>query len=164
MYLPRNTLVPLAREVKKACPDATVIGTGSITVPEEAEEFIASGTCDMVALGRTLLADAHWPNKAKAGKRIVPCIRCNVCYHQLWLAGPLWCAVNPYVLHEAEQDIERGLPQWQVRVEFFSHIKSPSDMSVTDILSDNVRHVKWTKTLNRGHPPQLIIVHIRWFT
>ena len=105
LYIPRNTLMPLAEEVKKACPDTPVIGTGSITVPEEAEEFIASGKCDMVALGRTILADAHWANKAKAGKRVVPCIRCNVCYHQLWLAGPLWCSVNPYLLHEAEQDL-----------------------------------------------------------
>ena len=41
LYIPRNTLMPLAEEVKKACPDTVVIGTGSITVPEEAEEFIA---------------------------------------------------------------------------------------------------------------------------
>jgi 2-enoate reductase len=105
MYIPRNTLVPLAAEIKKACPDTPVIATGSITVPGEAEEFIASGKCDMVALGRTILADAHWANKAKAGKRVVPCIRCNVCYHQLWLAGPLWCSVNPYLLHESEQEL-----------------------------------------------------------
>jgi len=103
LYINRNTLVPLAEEVKKAVPDTTVIATGSITVPEEAEEFIASGKCDMVALGRTILADPHWANKAKEGKRVVPCIRCNVCYHQLWLAGPLWCSVNPYLLHESEQ-------------------------------------------------------------
>lgn len=59
----------------------------------------------MVCLGRTIFADPHWVNKAKTGKRVVPCIRCNVCYHQLWLGGPLWCAVNPYLLHEAEQDL-----------------------------------------------------------
>ncbi|MCE5250909.1 NAD(P)/FAD-dependent oxidoreductase [bacterium] len=105
LYIPRNTLIPLAEQIKKTCPKTPVMGTGSITVPEEAEEFIASGKCDMVALGRTILADAHWAKKAKEGKRVVPCIRCNVCYHQLWLAGPLWCSVNPYLLHEAEQDL-----------------------------------------------------------
>ncbi|MFC1529028.1 FAD-dependent oxidoreductase, partial [Candidatus Latescibacterota bacterium] len=105
MYIPRNTLVPLAAEIKNACPNTPVIATGSITVPEEAEKFIASGKCDMVALGRTILADAHWANKAREGKRVVPCIRCNVCYHQLWLAGPLWCSVNPYLLHESEQKL-----------------------------------------------------------
>ncbi|MCD6307743.1 MAG: FAD-dependent oxidoreductase [Candidatus Latescibacteria bacterium] len=105
LYIPRNTLIPLAEAIKKAVPDTTVIGTGSITVPEEAEGFIADGKCDMVALGRTILADPHWANNAKQGKRVVPCIRCNVCYHQLWLAGPLWCSVNPYLLHESEQDL-----------------------------------------------------------
>ncbi len=106
LYIPRNTLMPLAAEIKKTLPDMPVIGTGSITVPEEAEDFIAKGECDMVALGRTILADPHWSKNAKEGKRVVPCIRCNVCYHQLWLAGPLWCSVNPYLLHESEQ----GLP------------------------------------------------------
>ena len=105
LYIPRNTLMPLAEQIKNTIPDTTVIGTGSITVPEEAEQFIAEGKCDMVALGRTILADAHWAKKAKEGKRIVPCIRCNVCYHQLWLAGPLWCSVNPYLLHESEQEL-----------------------------------------------------------
>ncbi|MHB9030938.1 MAG: FAD-dependent oxidoreductase, partial [Candidatus Latescibacterota bacterium] len=107
LYIPRNTLVPLAEGVKKACPDATVLATGSITVPEEAESFISDGKCDMVVLGRTILADAHWANKTKANKpkEIVPCIRCNVCYHQLWLGEPLKCSVNPYLNREAEQDL-----------------------------------------------------------
>ncbi len=107
LYIPRNTLVPLAEGIKKAVPDVPVIATGSITVPEEADAFIAEGKCDMVALGRTILADPHWTRKALAGKRVVPCIRCNVCYHQLWLAGPLWCSVNPYLLHENEQDLPK---------------------------------------------------------
>jgi 2-enoate reductase len=107
LYIPRNTLVPLAEGVKKACPDAVVMATGSITVPEEAESFIAEGKCDMVVLGRTILADAHWANKAKEGrvKEITPCIRCNVCYHQLWLGEPLKCSLNPYLNREAEQDL-----------------------------------------------------------
>jgi 2,4-dienoyl-CoA reductase-like NADH-dependent reductase (Old Yellow Enzyme family) len=33
MYLPRNTLMPLAAEIKKALGDTTVIGTGSSLVP-----------------------------------------------------------------------------------------------------------------------------------
>jgi 2-enoate reductase len=97
--------MPLAEAVKQVCPDTAVIGTGSITVPEEADGFIADGKCDMVALGRTILADPHWANHAKAGQRVTPCIRCNVCYHQLWLGEPLTCSLNPYVNKEAEQDL-----------------------------------------------------------
>lgn len=105
MYIPRNTLIPLAEGIKKECPDTVVIGTGSITVPEEADDFIKKGKCDMVALGRTVLADPLWPNKAKNGETIVPCIRCNVCYFQLWLAEPVCCTMNPYLLREAEQEL-----------------------------------------------------------
>jgi len=105
MYIPRNTLVPLAEEIKKAVPNVPVMATGSITVPGEAEEFIASGKCDMVALGRTLLADPRWAEKAREGKRVVPCIRCNVCYRQLWYNRPLCCSVNPYLTREAEQEL-----------------------------------------------------------
>ncbi|MCE5248735.1 NAD(P)/FAD-dependent oxidoreductase [bacterium] len=103
LYMPRNNLIPLAVETRKAAPGVPIIGAGGITVPEEAEELIASGKCDMVALGRPSLADPHWAKKAKAGKKVVPCIRCNVCYRQLWAGEPLWCSVNPYLGHEAEQ-------------------------------------------------------------
>jgi 2-enoate reductase len=105
LYIPRNTLIPLAEGIKKECPDSVVVGAGSITVPEEADEFIKSGKCDMVALGRTTLADPHWVNKARGKKPITPCIRCNVCYHQLWLDEPLRCSLNPYLLREAEQEL-----------------------------------------------------------
>jgi 2-enoate reductase len=116
LYIPRNTLMPLAERIKQAVPDVPVIATGSITVPEEADRFIGAGQCDMVALGRTILADAHWTRKAVAGERTVPCIRCNVCYHQLWLGGPLWCSVNPYLLHENEQDLPMAARKKQVMV------------------------------------------------
>ncbi len=116
LYIPRNTLMPLAGELKKVVGDLPIIGTGSVTVPEEAEEFIANGTCDMVALGRTILADPHWARKAKEGERILPCIRCNVCYHQLWMNGPLWCSVNPYLLHENEQSIPPAVTKKNVMI------------------------------------------------
>ena len=106
MYLPRNTLMPLAAEIKKALGGTTVIGTGSIILPQEAEQFLEEGQCDMFALGRTLLADPHWTNKAEKGENIRPCIRCNVCHHQLWLAEPLICTVNPYLLKEAQEPIQ----------------------------------------------------------
>ncbi|MFC1650894.1 FAD-dependent oxidoreductase [Candidatus Latescibacterota bacterium] len=107
MYINRNTLMPLAEKIKELCPESVVMATGGITVPGEAEDFVSGGKCDMVALGRTVLADAHWAEKARAGKaeHITPCIRCNVCYHQLWLSEPLICSMNPYLSHEAEQHL-----------------------------------------------------------
>ncbi len=105
MYMPRNNLIPLTEKIKEAAPGVPVIGTGGVSVPEEAEALLASGKCDMVALGRPSLADPHWPNNARETGRVVPCIRCNVCYKQLWAGETLWCSVNPYLLREAEQEI-----------------------------------------------------------
>lgn len=105
-YVPRNTLMPLAREIRAAVPDTPIVATGSIILPQEAERFLADGVCDMVALGRTLLADPHWPAKARDAKRIRPCIRCNVCHHQLWLGRPLICQVNPYLLKERQEPVQ----------------------------------------------------------
>ena len=107
MYTSRNTLVPLAENVKKAVKDVPVVGVGSIIRPQEADQMIAEGRCDMVALGRTLLADAHWAKNAREGKRIRPCIRCNVCHHQLWLAEPIVCTVNPYLVLEAQEPVQQ---------------------------------------------------------
>ncbi|HAS92654.1 MAG TPA: hypothetical protein DCS12_10640 [Clostridiales bacterium] len=105
VYVPRNTLMPLSKAVKEVCPEVPVLANGAITVPQEADEAIAAGLCDMVAMGRGLIADPHWVNNARAGRPVVQCIRCNVCHHQLWRFGPLWCSMNPYVLKEASQDL-----------------------------------------------------------
>ena len=108
MYVQRNTLVPLAGKVKAVCPDVPVMGTGGILFPEEAEAFIADGVCDLLALGRTVVAEPYWAHKAKEGRAadITPCIRCNVCYYQLWKSEPLICTMNPYVSKESEQHLQ----------------------------------------------------------
>ena len=118
MYINRNTLMPLAEKVKEACPGVPVMGTGGITIPEDAEAFISGGKCDMVALGRTVIADAHWPVKAKEGraKNITPCIRCNVCYYQLWHSDPLICTMNPYISREAEQELSPAVHTKKVAI------------------------------------------------
>jgi 2,4-dienoyl-CoA reductase-like NADH-dependent reductase (Old Yellow Enzyme family)/thioredoxin reductase len=116
MYLPRNTLVPLAAEVKRFIGETPVMASGSIIVPEEAEQFLAEGRCDLIGLGRTLLADPHWTNKAQKGENIRPCIRCNVCHHQLWLAEPLICTVNPYLLKEAQEPLQPASRKKKVMV------------------------------------------------
>jgi 2,4-dienoyl-CoA reductase-like NADH-dependent reductase (Old Yellow Enzyme family)/thioredoxin reductase len=104
-YVPRNNLIDLAEGIKREVPGTPVIGAGSITEPDEAEDLLRRGKCDLVALGRAVLADPYWPRKVKEGRAVVPCIRCNVCYHQLWAGGALQCSVNPYLFHENEQDL-----------------------------------------------------------
>ena len=103
VYVPRNTLMPLSKAIKEECPEVPVLANGAITVPVEADNAISAGMCDMVAIGRGLIADPHWVNNAKSGHPVTQCIRCNVCHHQLWRFEPLCCSMNPYVLKEASQ-------------------------------------------------------------
>ena len=45
------------------------IAVGLITEPQQAEEIVASGKADMVALARGMLYDPRWPWHAAAGAR-----------------------------------------------------------------------------------------------
>lgn len=76
---------------------------GAVMNPYEAEELIASGAVDLVAFGRSFIADPDWPNKAKDGKTddIVPCIRCLQCYHISTNRKNVGCSVNPRFTNES---------------------------------------------------------------
>lgn len=103
LYHPRNVLLPSARSIKRSTPHVPVMATGAISDPHEAEEMIARGDCDMVAVGRALMADPHWARKARQGRRVRPCIRCNVCYQQLRERDAfVICTVNPHLTLETQ--------------------------------------------------------------
>lgn len=74
-----GTLVFLAEAIKK---DVTipVIGVGRINTPEVAEEILAQGRADMVAIGRQLIADPFWPRKVRENRfdDVVACDSCNI--------------------------------------------------------------------------------------
>ena len=72
----------LAEAIKKSVK-IPVIAVGRINTPEVAEEVLAKGQADMVAIGRQLIADPLWPKKVLEGRshEIVACDSCNVyCY------------------------------------------------------------------------------------
>ncbi|HQL83205.1 MAG TPA: tRNA-dihydrouridine synthase, partial [Spirochaetota bacterium] len=64
--------------VKKAVSTPVAV-VGGINDPAMAEDIIAEGKADLVALGRQALADPEFPNKAQTGRtdEISPCIRCG---------------------------------------------------------------------------------------
>ena len=55
--------IPLAERVRREAGIATA-AVGLLHSPDLAEEVIANGRADLVVMGRTLLADPHWPLKA----------------------------------------------------------------------------------------------------
>jgi len=102
MYVKHGCFVHLAEAVKKEV-SIPVITVGRIKSPEMADQIIKLGKADMVAIGRSLIADPEYPNKAKQGKisEIRPCIGCCLgCIHSVLQKEPGSCVVNPDVGRE----------------------------------------------------------------
>lgn len=87
--MPPGCFLEVARTVKEffsanqirsnAGAEVPVVGVGKLGYPDLAEAALRGRLCDMVMLGRPLLADPEWPNKAYAGQveDIRPCIGCQ---------------------------------------------------------------------------------------
>lgn len=78
--------------------EVPIVGVGKLGYPDIAERALREGNCDMVMLGRPLLADPDWPQKAYAGnvEDIRPCIGCQEgCINEFVDGGHPQCAVNP---------------------------------------------------------------------
>ncbi len=79
-----------------------VILSGNIRDPQIADDVIAEGKTDFIAIGRGLIADPDWPRKAQAGKAecIRKCISCNIgcADHRIAKSQPIRCTVNPSVI------------------------------------------------------------------
>jgi 2-enoate reductase len=71
---------------------------GKLGYPDLAESALREGKADLIMLGRPLLADPEWPNKAYSGRveEIRPCIGCQEgCINEFVEGGHPQCAVNP---------------------------------------------------------------------
>ena len=89
-----------AEALKKEGVKIPVVAVGMIRNPSVANKIIGSGEADLVALGRTLIADPDWPIKAETGreKEIKRCIGCSECIKARHDEGTgLRCGVNPNV-------------------------------------------------------------------
>ena len=95
----------MSDEIKKAV-HIPVITVGGIRSPEVAERILAEGKADFVHLGRTLLADPDWPNKAREGRveDINKCTSCSFCLDRIGpgMGIPIRCSVNPVLGREEE--------------------------------------------------------------
>lgn len=75
------------------------IAIGNIRDPKIADDILARGDADLIGMGRGLIADPDWCNKAQYGDvcDIRKCISCNVGCVGNRIGGnkPLRCTVNP---------------------------------------------------------------------
>lgn len=73
---------------------APVIAVNRLGVLERGLEALNAGRCDLVAIGRQLIADPDWPIKVREGRlgEIVKCVECNEgCYGNLNKRIPVAC-------------------------------------------------------------------------
>ncbi len=107
MFLPHMPNVQYAAAVKQAVTRCPVVAVGSITSPEEAEQVLAEGKADAVAMVRSLIADPYLPQKAREGRTgdIRPCLRCLDCLTGMQTKTQFACAVNPRTGHEFRLDV-----------------------------------------------------------
>lgn len=96
--------VHYAEKIKKAFPSLLVCTVGSIMNIKYAEDIIASGKSDFVAMCRPLLADPEMPRKYALGREDDhrPCLRCQYCGGRLLIPAVINCAVNPYLGEEVD--------------------------------------------------------------
>lgn len=102
--VPRAAYAYLAWGIKESV-DVPVIAGHRINDPQTAREMIADGLCDMVAMGRPLIADPDLPKKAAQNreKEIIHCIACaQGCFDHLFVVQPVECLCNPVAGHEME--------------------------------------------------------------
>ncbi|MBR6780555.1 MAG: FAD-dependent oxidoreductase, partial [Clostridia bacterium] len=99
--------------------EVPIVAVGKLGYPDLAEQALRDKKCDMVMLGRPLLADAEWCNKAYAGKvaDIRPCIGCQeACLNEFVEGGHPQCAVNPRTAFENEYSAEIPLAETKKHV------------------------------------------------
>lgn len=103
MSTPEGWRLPYARRIR-AVNRVPVIAVGQIRLPHTAEQALANGDADLIALGRTLLADPDWANKARAGRAadIIPCTSCNFCVSNGFQERSIACADNPRTGRESQ--------------------------------------------------------------
>ena len=102
MYVNHGCFIHLAEAVKKVVA-IPVIGVGRVKHAELGDRFIREGKCDVMAMGRALIADPELPNKASADalSTVRPCIGCCLgCIHAVFQLEPGGCVVNPEVGRE----------------------------------------------------------------
>lgn len=99
---PAGKFVYLAEAIKGVV-NVPVIAVGKISTPALAEQIIAAGKADLVAVGRGLIADPYWVKKAEEGRPedIRVCLACSECNDSLIAkGGPVDCSINPMVGRE----------------------------------------------------------------
>lgn len=118
MYQEKGLFRSYCRMVKQVV-DVPVLCAGRMDNPDMASASIENGDCDIVSLGRPLLADPDYVNKLRAGRldEIRPCISCQEgCMGRIQEYSMINCAVNPQAARERAMAYEPILKSKRVLI------------------------------------------------
>jgi 2,4-dienoyl-CoA reductase-like NADH-dependent reductase (Old Yellow Enzyme family)/thioredoxin reductase len=103
---PRAPYLDHIRSLRQANPEIPTGAIGYITDPHEGEKALTDGTADLIFLGRPLITDPAWGEKARLGKedKIRYCVSCNTCWRTVVEGNGLECDNNPRVGEPDEVD------------------------------------------------------------
>lgn len=102
MYQKKGLYMPYAKLVKENV-NVPVLCAGRMDDPDTAADAVSRGVCDIISLGRPLLAEPDYVNKLRRGERkhIRPCISCQEgCMGRIQEYSMINCAVNPQAARE----------------------------------------------------------------
>jgi tRNA-dihydrouridine synthase len=74
-----GTMLEPAEGFKSVLPDHVPVICAAIHDPAKSAAAIREGSCDMVSLGRQMLAEPDYANKVRAGEKYNKCSRCCEC-------------------------------------------------------------------------------------
>ena len=118
MYQNKGLYIPYSKLIKDVV-DVPVICAGRMDNPDLALQALNDGACDMISLGRPLLADESYVNKLRSGKLadIRPCLSCQEgCMGRIQEYAVLNCAVNPAACREKEAALSPTLTSKTVAI------------------------------------------------
>ena len=89
-------LLDETKRLREAVQTPLILG-GRVFRPDIARAILSQGAADMVGLGRPLLTDPGWIEKARTGRRVRVCIDCRQCLKRVIQEKGLACARWPEI-------------------------------------------------------------------
>lgn len=84
-----------AQNIKKIT-NLPIISVGKVLNLENAENFLRNKSCDLIAMGRAMVADPFIINKYYTNEKVIGCIECNVCSYLRRKKTYMTCSQRKY--------------------------------------------------------------------
>ncbi len=101
---PRMPYASLTERLAAHADGVAVMSLGRITDPAEAQALLQADRVQLIGLGRPLITDPQWPDKARQGQagRIRYCVSCNTCWKTIVQDRAIACDNNPRLAAQTE--------------------------------------------------------------